>query len=114
MDGQSVEIVAGQLMPEGAEPTAPASTRPIPVLGHILCQVCHRPTNSEVQNDMVDTPFVFNFKGAPRAIICWECYMNGTIMGAMLALQAPAKEACCAGPACETVSDELPRGSANG
>ncbi len=91
MDGQSVEIAAASF-PETA--VAPNLSRPLPWLGHVLCQVCHRPTNSEVQNDMVDSAFVFQFNGIPRAVLCWECYMNGTIMGAMLALQAPAKEQC--------------------
>lgn len=141
MDGQSVEIVAGQLVGE-PEPAAVVSTRPIPELGAVLCPVCRRHTNCEVQNDLVDIPYAFYFqKGQEarqyKAVICFECYMNGIIAGAFAAHAAkqvelgteqcghgyPVEECCRRGESnCEEtglplaggVSDELPRGSANG
>lgn len=85
-NGQDVAIGPGSSVGPGGIAEA-SSTRPIPAFGHVLCQVCKRPTNSEVQNGMVDTPFVFTFNGQPRAIICYECYMRGTLEGARLAYQ---------------------------
>lgn len=83
----------GPGMEAAAEPAPIVSTRPFPEFGHVLCQVCKRPTNSEVQNDIVDTPYVFLFKGQPRAIICFECYTNGIISGAFHAIGIAALEA---------------------
>lgn len=86
--GKDVVIGPGSIGPgcDAAGVVAEASsTRPIPEIGHVLCQVCKQPTNSEKQEKISDTPFVFSFNGQPRAIICFECYMNGVIAGARIA-----------------------------
>lgn len=97
MDGENVEIAAGILdVPEMAPAVELLPTRPIPELGHILCQVCQRPTNSEVRNDLVDIPYAFYFEKegirSYRAVICFECYMGGVLAGAFAAHAAKQVE----------------------
>lgn len=83
--GQDVVIGPGSIGPAGVVTEAP-STRPYPLLGRILCQVCKRPTNSEQQVDLVDTPLLITFNNQPRAVMCYECYVGGIFAAARIGL----------------------------